>query len=149
LGDRFGRPSGVTLGFSDSNKLMYSDAFGNLQEFGGDTLNPSGWDRITLLLDFGADTYDLTLEPMTGLSANASNTWTPYNSYAVATGVPFTNALSSMQNLYFETFTDPENGLGWHKTFLDNFDGAVIPEPSTAIGLLAGGLVAALRRRGR
>lgn len=127
----------MTLGFSDGNKLMYSDSAGNLQIFGGYTLNGAGWDRITLILDFGAQTYDLVLEGLTGSSPAASNTWTPYTSFTVATGMPFTNAVAAIPTLFFETFTDPENGLGWHKTFIDNFDGRLdgpIPVETTSWG---------------
>lgn len=57
---------GVTLGFSDGNHLMYSDAPGHSQIFTSYTFNPSGWDRITLAMDFGTDTYDPIIQPMTG-----------------------------------------------------------------------------------
>jgi hypothetical protein len=116
----------VTLGFSDGNQLMYSDAGGNLLVFGGYTLNPVGWDRITLTLDFGAGTYDLAVESMSGSSSAASSTWSPTANYPVTTGMAFTNAVTSIPTLYFETFTDPENGLGWHKTYLDNFSGRLM-----------------------
>lgn len=128
---------GVTLGFSDGNKLMYSDAFGNLLVFPGYTLNAYGWDRITLVLDFFTYTYDLTLESMSGSSPAASNTWTPTTSYPIAIGMPFTNPATSIPSLYFETFTDPENNLGWHKTFFDNFDGRLdgaVPVESSSWG---------------
>lgn len=117
---------GATIGFSDGNKLMYSDSGGNLLVYPGYTLNATGWDRITLVMDFGTGTYDLWVDSMTGSSSAASNTWTPVTSYPVATAMPFTNAVSSIPSLYFETFTDPENGLGWHKTFIDNFEGRLI-----------------------
>ncbi len=86
-------------------------------------------------MDFATDTYDLVIEQMTGDGINGSNTYTPINTFNVVSGVPFTNALSSMQNLFFETFTDPEDGAGWHKMFLDNFQSSRIgvPEPSTFV----------------
>ncbi len=114
---------GVTIGFSDANKLMYSDAGGNLQIFAGYTLNGAGWDRITLTLDFGSGTYDLQVESMSGSSSLASNTYNPTALYLVTTAMPFTNAIADLATLFFETFTDPENGLGWGKTYIDNFQG--------------------------
>ncbi len=141
--------SGLTLGFSDSNNLMWSDGTGSLNEFTGYTLNGTGWDRVQLVMDFATDTYDLSVSPMTGDGINGSSTYTPTTTYNVVSGMSFTNALSSMQNLYFETFTDPEDGGGWHKMFLDNFDGVAVPEPASAALACLGGvaLVAALRRR--
>ncbi len=144
---------GLTLGFSDSNYLMWSNAAGVLNEYTGYTLNGTGWDRISLTMDFNTDTYDLVIDQMTGDGINGSNTYTPINTFNVVSGVPFTNALSSMQNLFFETFTDPEDGLGWHKMFLDNFQSRAlgVPEPSTfvlaVLGLL--GFFGFARRGGR
>lgn len=128
---------GLTLGFSDSNRLMWSDAGGNLHEFGGYTLNGSGWDRVTLTMDFSADTYDLSVAQMSGDGINASNTYTPINTFNVVSGMSFTNPLSSMNHLFFDTFTDPEDGGGWHKMFLDNFDSRLTAVPEPATGWLA------------
>ena len=141
---------GMTLGFSDANKLMWSDAAGTLHEYNGYTLNQGGWDRVSLKLDFGNDTYDLVVEQMTGDGINASNTYTPINSFNVVSGQSFTNPLSSLTKLYFETFTDPEDGGGWHKLFLDNFDSMLmIPEPASGLLLVFGSLgLFVVRRRG-
>jgi hypothetical protein len=142
---------GMTLAFSDSNQLMYSNGAGNLIPFNGYTLNGFGWDRVTLKLNFMTDTYDLSIDQMTGNGITGSSTYTPINNFSVVTGMPFTNALTDMQQLYFETFTDPEDGGGWHKMFLDNFTSMNmgIPEPATGLMLLLGGIGAAsaLRRR--
>ncbi|MEM8945374.1 MAG: hypothetical protein AAGD11_09335 [Planctomycetota bacterium] len=130
---------GMTIAFNDSNRLMWSDAAGNLNEFAGYTHNQSGWDRITLKLDFDADVYDLSITPLSPPTSppilTGSSTYIPGATIPVVSGVSFTNALSDMQNLYFETFTDPEDGAGWHKLFLDNFDSmlmnGIVPEPGT------------------
>lgn len=144
---------GLTLGYSDSNYLMWSNGAGVLTEYTGYTLNGSGWDRISLTMDFATDTYDLVVEQMTGDGINGSNTYTPINTFNVVSGVPFTNSLSSMQDLFFSTFTDPEDGLGWHKMFLDNFQsstpgGPIVPEPSslTLAALALMGLLGIARR---
>lgn len=137
---------GVSLGFSDANKLMFSNAAGVLTEFTGYTLNGSGWDRVTLELDFASDTYDLSVASMTGNGISGSSTYTPVTTYSVVTGMPFTNALASMTKLRFETFTDPEDGMGWHKMFLDNFTASAVPEP-TAAGLAAVAALGLPRRR--
>ena len=139
---------GVTLGFSDSNKLMWSNGAGVLTEFPGYTLNGSGWDRVTLQMDFATDLYDLKVEQMTGSGITGSNTYTPINTFNVVSGMSFTNPLGSMPKLFFETFTDPEDGLGWHKMFLDNFRATATPEPS-AFALALTGLAALRRRRPR
>jgi len=67
----------------------------------------------------------------------------------VVTGEAFTNPLSSMGQLYFETFTDPEDGLGWHKMFLDNFNAGEVPEPGTALLMLLGAVGSTFLRRRR
>jgi hypothetical protein len=138
---------GLTLGFSDSNYLMYSNGAGVLNQFTGYQLNQSSWDRVTLVMDFGTDTYDLMVSPMTGNGITGSNTYTPTTTYNVVSGMSFTNSLSSMQKLYFETFTDPEDGLGWQKMFLDHFTAAV-PEPASAslLTMAAAGLLRFRRR---
>jgi hypothetical protein len=147
FGGTAGSP-GLTLGFSDSNYLMWSNGAGVLSQYTGYQLNGASWDRITLVMNFATDTYDLFVQPMTGNGINGSNTYTPTNTFTVVTGMPFTNALNSMPKLFFETFTDPEDGAGWHKMFLDHFTSSRLPEPST-IGLLTAGLAAVvgLRRR--
>ncbi len=138
---------GLTLGFSDSNKLMYSDAAGNLLEYSGYTL-PGSWSRVTLAMNFATSTYDLKLSSLTGNYLNASNTYSVVNTYNVATGMPFTNAMSSLNTLWFETFTDPENGSGYGKVFLDHFTGAsTVPAPGCAALLGCAGLVSTRRRR--
>lgn len=139
---------GLTLGFSDSNYLMWSDSGGTLNEYTGYTLNGSGWDRITLVMDFGTDTYDLVVQQMTGDGINGSNTYTPINTFNVVSGMGFTNSLSSLQKLHFETFTDPEDGGGWHKMFLDNFDSSVVPEPAS-ITLALFGVLGLVKIAGR
>ena len=56
----------------------------------------------------------------------------------------WSNSSGTLQDLYWETFTDPEDGLGWHKAYFDNFNGSSssvpVPEPSTfflaTLGLL-------------
>jgi hypothetical protein len=141
---------GMTLAFSDSNQLMYSNGAGNLIPFTGYTLNGSGWDRVTLKLNFMTDTYDLSIDQMTGNGITGSSTYTPINNFSVVTGMPFTNALTDMQQLFFETFTDPEDGGGWHKMFLDNFTSMNmgVPEPAAGLMLLLGCIgVVSLRRR--
>ena len=144
---------GLTLGYSDSNYLMWSDAGGNLNEYTGYTLNSGGWDRVTLTMDFGADTYDLSIDRKTGDGINGSSTYTPVSNYSVVSAMPFTNALSALEDLYFETFTDPEDGLGWHKAFFDNFDGfsrdVVVPEASAAVFALLAAVVGLQRRPSR
>ena len=139
---------GLTLGFSDSNYLMWSNGAGVLSQYTGYQLNGGSWDRVSLVMDFATDTYDLFVSPMTGNGINGSNTYTPTNTFTVVTGMPFTNALSSMPKLFFETFTDPEDGAGWHKMFLDHFTSSAVPEPATC-GLLplAMATLAAIRRR--
>ncbi|NQT88623.1 PEP-CTERM sorting domain-containing protein [bacterium] len=146
---------GLTLGFSDGNHLMWSDAAGVLQEYGAYTLNSGGWDRITLAMDFANDTYDVSVSSMTGPSSVSSNLFAVTTTYAVATAVPFTNPLGSMQNLYWETFTqgDADNQLGWHKAFFDNFGSPVnsrVPEPATAtLALMGIGMLVRRRRRNK
>ncbi len=149
---------GLTLGFSDSNNLLWSDGTGALNEFNGYTLNGGGWDRITLKMNFGADTYDLTIDQMTGDGINGSATYTPINTFNVVTGMSFTNPMSAMENLWFETFTDPEDGGGWHKMFLDNFDSMrmnnTVPEPDGGVLVVAASACLAVvigrrRRNGR
>ena len=48
---------------------------------------------------------------------------------------------------YREVFSDPENNLGWHKGFFDNFRGGFVPAPGASALALIGLGVAARRRR--
>lgn len=149
---------GMQLGFSDSNYLMWADGSGTLNEFASYTLNPTGWERITLKLDFGADTYDLHITKLTPPTsppiATGSSTYILGATTNVVSGMSFTNSMSAMEDLWFETFTDPEDGLGWHKAYFDNFDSMrmsnQIPEPSSGAALgLAGAFGAAIFLRHR
>lgn len=137
----------MSIGFSDSDRLMYSDASNNLTEYLGYSLGAGGWERITLTFDFAAFTYDLVIQEMTGNTQNASNTWTPVNTYNVVSNQPFANSLTSLNNLWFETFTDPESNGGWHKWFLDNFDSAKVPAPGAAAAGALFALCGLSRRR--
>lgn len=128
---------GLQLGFSDSNYLMYSDSSGNLTEFTGLTLNAMGWDRVELTMDFDANTYDLSVTNLVG--SGASSSLALGTTYNIVSGQGFITPLAALENLWFETNTDPEDGdnMGWHKMFLDNFDAVrsadarPVPEPST------------------
>lgn len=145
----------LTLGFSDSNYLMWSDSSGNLNEFTGYTLNSTSWDRVYLTMDFTSFTYDLSVASMIGDGINGSNTYTPTTTYNVVSGMGFTNNVTSLAQLDFSTFTDPEDGGGWHKAFFDNFDSQLpglqlVPEPSACLLAVAGFLgLAVLARRPR
>jgi MYXO-CTERM domain-containing protein len=136
---------GVKIGFADDNSLMYSDAAGNLQTY---TANPIStiWHRIALTIHFDTSLYDLTVTPLLANPGMESSTFTPITTWTVGTGLPMANSLTSMQSLYWEVFTQPENGLGWHKGFFDNFQGGYVPAPG-AVGLLALGALAVSRRR--
>ena len=136
---------GVRLGFSDNNNLMYSDAFGNLQTH---TANPifTNWHRIALTMYFDTSTYDLVVQPLQTHPGMESSTYTPFATWNIGTGLPMANALTSMAELHWEVFTDPENNLGWHKGFFDNFGGHYVPAPGAA-ALLGLGMLGAMRRR--
>jgi len=137
----------LTLGISDSNYLMYSDG-ATFQEYTGYTLNSHGWDRVVIEFDFVAKTYDLKLLPMTGNSLHSSHLWTPSQTLNVITGAAFTDAsATSMSRLWWEVFTDPDTGGGWHKSFFDNFHNEV-PEPSTLATVFGTMALIAWKRRG-
>ncbi len=138
---------GVKIGFSDNNNLMYSDSAGNLQTYTTNQLFTS-WHRITLTMYFDTSTYDLVVQPLQTNPGMESSTYTPFATWTVGTGLPMANSLTSMTRLYWEVFTDPENNLGWHKGFFDNFHGDYVPAPGAA-GLLGLGALAAMRRRRR
>lgn len=137
---------GVRLGFSDGNELMYSDALGNLQTYTANQLFTS-WHRISLTMHFDTSTYDLIVEPLQTNPGQESMTFTPFGLWTVTTGAPMAVPLTSMQSLWWETFTDPENNLGWHKGFFDNFGGRFVPSPGAGALLGLGGVLALRRRR--
>jgi hypothetical protein len=136
---------GVRIGFSDDNYLMYSDALGNFQTF-GTQMNGFAWSRLALTIHFDTSTYDLSYESLQTVPGQESNTFLPFAAFTVATGAPLMNALTELQTLHWETFTDPENNLGWHKGFFDNFGGRYVPAPGT-LALAAMGLAVGARRR--
>lgn len=136
----------LTVAISDSNKLMYSDAFNNLIESNAYTIG-GGWSRVSLTMDFVNSTYDLSISSMTGNSQNASNTWTIVNTYPVVTGAPMVNSVSSLNTLWWEVFTDPENNEGFSKTFVDHFTSRAVPAPGSTLALAGAGLALSRRRR--
>lgn len=137
----------VSIGFSDSSRLMYSDASNNLTEYTGYNLASSQWSRINITFDFNTFTYDLSVDQLTGASGAASATWTPVNSFTIVTGQPFATNVTELSTYWFETFTDPETQAGWHKWFIDNFDSAVVPAPGAAALFGLAGLGLMRRRR--
>lgn len=91
-------------------------------------------------------TYDLNVQPPQTNPGQESMTFTPTGVWTVATGAPMTVPLTSLESLWWETFTDPENGLGRHKGDFDNFGGRFVPAPG-AVALPGLGVLAASRRR--
>jgi hypothetical protein len=135
----------MRMGFSNQNKIMYSDAANNLVE-STYVMNSGWWSRVALTMNFATSTYDLSVTTMTGNGMLASNTWTPLVTTNIVTGAPFFTPGGTLSNLWFDANVEPSNGAGLSKNMFDHFSGTVIPAPG-ALGLLAAGGLALGRRR--
>jgi hypothetical protein len=137
---------GFRIGFSNQNKFMYSNGANTLIE--SSTVLTSGWwEKVSITMDFASNTYDLDVSTMTGNGNLASNTWTVVNTFNIVSGMPFANAISNMNTLWWDANVDPSNGVGLSKNMFDHFSGTLIPAPGAGLLLLAGGVAAARRRR--
>ena len=133
----------TAVGFAELDALSFGVDLGGL--------NPASLGSATLTLEFdvcstvgqNSQTADnvpmLTMafggtQPAPGLTIGFND----------SNRLMWSNSSGTLQDLYWETFTDPEDGLGWHKAYFDNFNGSSssvpVPEPSTfflaTLGLL-------------
>jgi hypothetical protein len=131
---------GVTVGFSDQDPSNANQT--RLFHRNGGAYNTtvvpwsgSRFDHIQIVMDFGTQTYDLYWTKDANLTTNAFDAGNV--PVLITSSAAFSNSISVLDELYFETHTDPSDGTaiaGLEKSFLDNFSWSVtpIPEPASA-----------------
>ena len=126
---------GAQWGYSMDNEMVWRSSPSNPWTYTGVYANAGMWDGISAQLDLTNDTFQLDYYDV------VTNTWTNLAPAGTPMGLPMANF--SMLRWQLEDGTN--GGIGG-KNFFDDAT-VVIPAPG-AIGVMAGGLVLARRRRG-
>jgi len=144
---------GLTIGFTDHDPGNSNRT--ELYHMDGASFNstPVAWslsrfDHIQVVMDFVTQTYDLLWTKDANLATNEFDAGNVPQ--VIASGASFSSPITTLEDFYFQTHTDPSTGGGviggLEKSYLDNFDFSVtqIPEPSAfvliTLGLVGAGL---------
>lgn len=143
---------GATIGFTDhdsSNSNLSKIFYDNGSTYVSQVVPWSKkFDQITVDIDFVTQTFDLTF---TRDFNTATPDFDPGNTpISVVTGAALTSPISTLEQMYFRTHTDPGDGItlaGLDKSYVDKFGFTVKPVPEPAsLGLLALGVTTLIKR---
>ena len=139
----FGGAAGnaAQIGWTDENNLAYFNGTSWIET--NLLFDYKGYDQVSLAIDTAANTWSLSVNR--GLNGYATEN-------VISNLALFTPLGSSFGDITFTANEDPDDGTaatanGLAKTYFDNFAFSVVPEPSTALLGLLGGLGLLRRRR--